>query len=98
MLKSERDTDDADAAAYSDAEMEKSDLDSTDQNPYYIHEYCQTSVIIWTWLHFMSERPQGECSDLDELDSERDSDDGDAQKKADNPVIQGDQKSSEDHP
>jgi hypothetical protein len=46
----------------------------------------------------MAERPQSECSDLDQLDAERDTDDGDAQKKTDNPVIKSYQKSSEDHP
>ena len=37
-------------------------------------------------------------SDLDELDTERYSDDGQAGKKTYNPIIQGHQESSQDHP
>ena len=46
----------------------------------------------------MSERPKGKSGHLEELHSERDADDGDAEKQAHQSIVDADQNASEQQP
>ena len=98
MLHSERNPDDGQAACYAESYMEKCDLYSSEDYPDDIHDDGEASAVVGVGMHVSSERPEGKSGHLDELESERDSDDGDAEQDTHQGVIETDHKTSHDQP
>lgn len=98
MLEAERDAYDGDAADDAETDVEEGNLQSTEKDPDYVHEYGETASVVGVGVYVTAERPECEACHLEELESERDSYDGDAEKHAHQCIIKADHKSSCDHP
>ena len=98
MLLSERDSDDGDAAQYSEEEVNKSYLPPPQKDPQHIHHNRKASGFTRLRFDIFSERPQSQSGQLQQLDSERNPDDGDAEQKADDDINAGNQSTSENKP
>ena len=98
MLKTKRDTDDRKAQDGSECYMEHSDLNTSQKYPYYIHEDCETASVIGIRLDLMTERPESETCQLYQLQTERNTDDGDAEKHTHNKIVKAHDKTAEHKP
>lgn len=98
MLQTERYSDDGDAECDSQADVCKGDLDSSDQYPDDIHDDGQTSGVIRTGGDVVAERPECQTCHLEQLHSERYSDDGDAEHQTYDCIVQADEEASEYSP
>ena len=98
MLHAERDSDDGQAAYYAESDVEQCDLYASEDDPDDIHDDGEASAVVGVGMHVSSERPEGKSGHLDELESERDSDDGDAEQDTHQGVIETDHKTSHDQP
>ena len=98
MLESERDSYDGDAADDSETDVKKGYLQTSEDDPDYVHENGETASVVGVGVYVTAERPEGEACHLEELESERDSYDGDAEKHAHQCIIKADHKSSCDQP
>lgn len=98
MLQTERYSDDGDAECDSQADVCKCNLDSSYQNPDDVHDDAQTSGVVRTGGDIVAERPECQTCHLEQLHSERYSDDGDAERQTDYRVVQADEEASEYRP
>ena len=98
MLHAERDSDDGQAACYAESDMEKSDLYSSEDDPDDIHDDGEAAAVVGVGMYVSSERPESKSGHLDELESKRDSDDGDAEQDTHQGIIETDHKASHDQP
>lgn len=94
MLYSERYSDDGDAEGYSQAYVCKGDLDSSYQYPDDVHDDAQASCVVRAGGDVVAERPECQTCHLEQLHSERYSDDGDAERQTDYRVVQTDEEAS----
>ena len=97
-LHSEWDSYDGDAADDSETDVKKGYLQTSEDDPDYVHENGETASVVGVGVYVTAERPEGEACHLEELESERDSYDGDAEKHAHQCIIKADHKSSCDQP
>lgn len=98
MLEAERDAYDGDAADYAEGDMEECYLQSAEKDPDYVHDNGETASVVGIGVDVTAERPECEACHLEELESERDAYDGDAEKHAHQCIIKADHKSSCDQP
>ena len=98
MLHAERDSDYGQAACYAESDMEKSDLYSSEDDPDDIHDDGEAAAVVGVGMYVSSERPESKSGHLDELESKRDSDDGDAEQNTHQGIIETDHKASHDQP
>ena len=98
MLQAQRYADDGDAEDDAEPHMHKGDFDATADNPDDVHQNRQATSVIRTCCHFTSEGPEGESCHLEQLHPERNADDGQTEKQADNGIIETDQNASKHQP
>ena len=98
MLESEWYADDGQAAGDTEAQMEQGDLDASEDYPDDVHDHNQTAGVIRTGDYFMTERPERQPCHLEKLQSEWNTDDGQAEQQSHNSVIETDQNASEQQP
>ena len=98
MLETERYANDCDAAEGSEEYMEEGYFQSATKDPDHIHYNGEAATIIGVRLNIMSEWPKCKSSHLEQLESERDSDDGDAEDSSHKSIIKADHKSSCNQP
>ena len=98
MLQAERDADDGQAACDAETQMEQGDLDPSAKYPDDVHPDSETSGIIRSGGHFMSERPECEPCYLEQLQSERDADDGDAEQQSHHSIVEAYYDASKEEP
>ena len=98
MLETERDAYDGDAADDAEADMKKGYLQTSEKDPDYVHDNGETASVVGIGVDVTAERPECEACHLEELESERDSDDGDAEEHYHECIIKADHTSSCDQP
>ena len=74
MLQTERDAYYSNAAEQAEGQMKHCDFNTADQYPYDVHYNGQTTAVICIRLDFTAERPERKNSDLNKLQTERDTD------------------------
>lgn len=94
MLQAERDAYDGDAAGDTEAQMEQGNLDASEDYPDDVHDHSQTAGVIRPGDYFMSERPESNSCHLEKLQSEWNTDDGQAEQQSDNGIVETDQDAS----
>ena len=98
MLQAERDADDGQAACYAETQMEQSDFDATEDDPDEVHYDSKTAGVIGTGHDFASEWPQRKSCYLEQLQSERDADDGDAEQQSHHSIVEAYYDASKEEP
>lgn len=98
MLESEWYADDGQAAGDTEAQMEQGNLDASEDYPDDVHDHSQTAGVIRPGDYFMTERPERQPCHLEKLQSEWNTDDGQAEQQSHNSVIETDQNASEQQP
>ena len=98
MLETKWDTYYCNTEYRTEGQMDHSYLYTTDEKPYDIHDDCKASAVVRSGCHLMTERPQGKGSHLDKLDSERNAYYGNTCQKTYNPILDGNQESSQYKP
>lgn len=98
MLHAERDPDNGQAAYYAESDVEHCDFYASEDDPDDIHDDGEAASVVGVGMYVTSERPECKTGHLDELESERDSDDGDAEQDTHQGVIETDHKTSHDQP
>ena len=88
MLETERDADYGQAADDSEPYMQQGDFDAAEDDPDDVHCNGKTAGVVRSGGHFMSERPEGESCYLEQLQSEWNADDGDAEQKSHQGIIE----------
>lgn len=89
---------DGDAKQNAESHMTQKYPYPSDEKPDNIHECGQAAVRGVFVDDFAAERPQGEYSQFQRLQAERDADDGDEQADARNEIFQCDEESAENQP
>ena len=85
--------------AYECAEqVDKGDFPPAQEDPYEVHHYGKAARPSGPVHQFTAERPEGICPQFEQLESERDADDGDAQQQACDVVYHGDYKTAQYEP
>ena len=87
-----------DAADDAEADMKKGYLQTSEDDPDYVHDNGETASVVGIGVYVTAERPECEACHLDELEAERDAYDGDAENHAHQCIIKADHKSSCDQP
>ena len=72
--------------------------DAANEEPQDIHENAQTAWLWWLPFYFRTERPDGQHTQFQALQAERDADDGDHQYQSGDEVLQGNMQPSEYDP
>lgn len=98
MLQAERDADDGQAACYAETQMEQGNLDASAKYPDYVHDHSKTAGVIGTGHDFASEWPQRKSCYLEQLQSERDTDDGDAEQQSHHSIVEAYYDASKEEP
>jgi len=98
VLNAEGDAHDGDAEQQTAHQVKRRNLPPAQQDPDDVHDNGQTAGLIGTVHQFMAERPQGVCSQLEELHAERNADDGDAHQQPHDVVDNGYDDPSQDEP
>jgi len=98
MLKTEWYADYGQAKEGSECKVKHRYLYSSHKDPDHIHYDRQTASVVCIGLNVMAERPEGETGEFDELDAERNADNGDAEQHTYNKVVKADQESAQYEP
>ena len=72
--------------------------DAANEEPQHIHEDAQAAWLRWLPFHFRAERTDGQHTQFQALQAERDADDGDHQYQFCDEVLQGNMQPSEYDP
>ena len=76
MLFAERNTDNGNAKQNAEPKVSKTDPNATQYNPKDVHDKAQASARLWRRFHALAERAEGKETDLQGLDTEGDTDNG----------------------
>ena len=98
VLQAERDAYDGDAEYDAEPHVQNGDFDATADNPDDVHQNRQATGVIRSRYDVVSERPESKSCHLEKLQSEWNTDDGQAEQQSHNSVIETDQNASEQHP
>ena len=98
MLETERNTDDRKAQDGSHCNMEQGYLNTSYEDPDHVHDDGKAAAVICIRLNVMTERPERQSGYLDELKSERNTDDGNAEENSYKKIVQADHKAAKHKP
>lgn len=98
MLYAERDAYYCQTAQKAESDVKHGYFDASEKYPDDVHQEGQASVAVNAGIFVTPERPEGQVSHLEQLESERDSDYRDAEQQSHYGIIEADHKSSHDQP
>ena len=98
MHLSEWDANDGDAEYEAVEDVGEPYPDAANEEPQHIHENAQTARLRWLPFHFRTERPDGQHTQLQALQAERDADNRNHQYQSCNEILQGYVQASEYDP
>ena len=89
MHLSEWDANDGDAKYETVEDVGEPYPDAANEEPQHIHEDAQTAWLRWLPFHFRTERPDGQHTQFQALQAERDADNRNHQYQSCNEILQG---------
>ena len=98
MLPPEGDANYSDAAEDAENGVNSSNLPPSGNNPQHVENKRQTARASLPVDHLAAKRPQSERAELEKLQAERDSDNGNAEKQSDKEIDNRHQKPAQDEP
>ena len=98
MLEPERNAYDGDAEDHTRRYVHHRNLNTSDKNPDYIHKDGKATVVIGIGDYLPAERPKCKPGHLEQLITERYTNDSDAEKQPDHKIIEADNQTSEQNP
>ena len=98
MLHAKGNPDNGNAEQQATRQVDQGDFPPAKQNPDEVHHNGQASRLTGAVHHFIAEGPQGIGSQLEELESERDTDNGDTQQNPCGIIHQGDKDTAKNEP
>ena len=98
MLLAEGDADDGDAADEAKHSMHGGNLPPTREDPDDVEHGVETSATVLLLYHLVPEGPQRKGTELHQLHTEGNADNGDAEQQPDKPIQEGHDKSTQNDP
>ena len=98
VLEAEGNAHDSDAEDDAEEQVQERHLPPSAENPDEIHHNGKASRLIWPVHQFVTERPQRVRAQLEQLHTERNAHDGDAQQQSHDIVDEGDDYAAQDKP